>query len=373
MAPRKKTPKIPPSGDPESLGAWMLRYLEWLRIRNYSEATLRHRESHLGDFLVWCNERGLSRPAEITRPMLLRFQRHLFYYRKANGEPLSVQSQHSALVAVRSYFKWVVRQGALLYNPASELELPKLEKRLPKHVLSPAEVDLVMAQPNLEDALGVRDRAILETFYSTGMRRKELLGLKVFDLDAGRGTVMIRQGKGKKDRMVPIGERAVAWVQKYIHEVRPRLVLEPDDGTLFLGIQGDPFTLDACSVLVAGYVERAELGKRGSCHLLRHSCATAMLEGGADVRFIQELLGHVSLATTQIYTQVSIKKLKAIHSATHPSAKLERAAPSDPEASSDSTSDPEQGPEAGAPPGPASVEEEGRWPQKRLWSYRKNR
>ena len=129
-----------------------------------------------------------------------------------------------------------------LYNPASELELPKLEKRLPKHVLTASEADAVINHIDLSDPLGIRDRAILETFYSTGMRRLELLGLKLYDLDVERETVIVRQGKGKKDRMIPIGARALHWIDRYVTEVRPSLVLEPDDGTLFLSNLGETFS-----------------------------------------------------------------------------------------------------------------------------------
>jgi integrase/recombinase XerD len=182
----------------------------------------------------------------------------------------------------------------------------------------------VLAQADLGDPLGVRDRAIMETLYSTGIRRKEVAGLAVFDIDADRGVVMVRQGKGGKERMVPIGERALGWIEKYRTQVRPQHAVEPDPGTLFLTAWGEPLALMSLTDLVRRYVSRANIGKQGGCHLFRHTMATLMLEGGADVRHIQEMLGHASLETTQIYTQVSIRSLKAIHSATHPAAKLER-------------------------------------------------
>jgi integrase/recombinase XerD len=230
---------------------------------------------------------------------------------------------HARLIPVRAFFKWAARQNRLLYNPASEIDLPKLEKRLPKHILNVQEVETILSQCNLSDPLGVRDRAMIETIYSTGMRRSELAQLKVIDLDFERGTVMVRQGKGRKDRMIPIGERALAWIKRYLDEVRPSLVREPDDGTLFLTNLFEPFTPNRLTQMVREYIDAAQLGKRGSCHLLRHTCATLMLENGADIRFIQQLLGHAELSTTQIYTQVSIQKLKLVHAATHP-ARLER-------------------------------------------------
>ena len=304
--------------DAQGLAAYVLRYLEWLQIHNYAAPTVQNRQSYLGVFVAWCTERGIVSPREITKPILERYQRSLYIHRKGNGDPLTFRAQHARLVPVRAFFKWCAKQNYLLYNPASELELPRLEHRLPKHVLTTTEVEQVLAQPDTSEAMGLRDRAILETFYSTGMRRSELMGLGLFDLDRERGTVMIRQGKGKKDRMIPIGERALRWIDRYQTRVRPELVIERGNTTLFLTQAGEAFTPDRLTQLVRGYVEAANTGKHGSCHLLRHTMATLMLENGADIRYIQAMLGHAELSTTQIYTQVSIRKLKEIHSVTHP-------------------------------------------------------
>jgi integrase/recombinase XerD len=304
--------------DSQGLAAYVARYLEWLRVHNYSEATVNNRELYLGYFLVWAAERGLTQPKSITKPILERYQRSLYHLRKANGEPITFRGQHARLVPIRAFFKWLARQNYLLYNPASELELPRLEQRLPKHVLTKTEVEQVLQQPDASEAMGLRDRAILETFYSTGMRRSELMHLSLFDLDRERGTIMIRQGKGKKDRMIPIGERAVRWIDRYLNTVRPELAIGRGNTTLFLTSTGEAFTPNRLTQLVRDYVNAADLGKSGSCHLFRHTMATLMLENGADIRYIQAMLGHAELSTTQIYTQVSIRKLKEIHTATHP-------------------------------------------------------
>jgi integrase/recombinase XerD len=309
--------------DPQGLVFLMHQHLEWLRVHNYSEKTVQSREFHLVQFIQWAGQRGLVRPNEVTKPILERYQRSLYQHRKANGEPLSFGSQVQKLRPVRTWFKWLTRQNHLLYNPASELEMPKLEFRLPKHVLTASEAEEVLRQPNLSDPLGIRDRAILETFYSTGIRRSELCHLNLYDVDVDRGTVIVRQGKGKKDRMIPIGERALLWINRYLLEVRPRLLLGAGSDTLFLNHDGTTMTPEYLSILVKQYVNAAAIGKKGSCHLFRHTMATLMLENGADIRFIQAMLGHAKLTTTQIYTQVSIRQLKAVHEATHP-AKMER-------------------------------------------------
>jgi integrase/recombinase XerD len=305
------------------LAALMERHLEALQIQNYSQYTVRNRRVHIGFFVKWCHDRGITEPAEVTRPILEHYQRYLFHYRQKNGRPLTFRSQNTRLVPLRVWFRWMARQRYILHNPASELELPRMEHRLPKAVLTVTEMEQVLAQPDIKDPLGLRDRALMETLYSTGMRRMEVANLKLYELDTERGTVTIRQGKGKKDRVIPIGDRAAAWLDKYVREARPRLVVEPDDRTVFLSNAGEPFCLDHLSDLVRTYVDAADVGKRGSCHMFRHSMATLMHENGADIRFIQQMLGHADLKTTQIYTQVSIRQLKRIHTATHP-ARMEK-------------------------------------------------
>lgn len=317
----QKRPVKPPVGDvrdPDSFYHHLLRYLAYLTERNYSPRTVESRDVYLRYFITWCDDRGLTKPQQLDRPILERYQAHLFYYRKADGEPLSTRSQHVRVIPIRGWLKWLVREGHLLYSPAADLVLPRLEKRLPKAILSAKEAETILAVPKLGNAAGLRDRAILETFYSTGIRRMELVNLTVHSIDLDRGTVMVRQGKGRKDRMIPIGERAMAWVEKYRDTARPELVTGRDDGTLFLTNFGEPFTPNRMTSLVRDYIEKSGVGKQGSCHLFRHTMATLMLENGADIRFIQAMLGHAELSTTQIYTQVSIRHLKAIHTATHP-------------------------------------------------------
>ena len=311
----------PPVGDvrdPDSLYHHMKRYLAFLAEKNYSPRTIETREAYLRYLIAWCDDRSLTKPQHLDRPILERYQRYLFYYRKRDGEPLSTRSQHSRIIPIRHWFSWLVKQGHLLYSPAADLELPRLEKRLPKAILTAREAETVIAVPEVGNSLGLRDRAILETFYSTGMRRLELIHLTIHNIDLERGTVMIRQGKGRKDRLIPIGERALAWIEKYRDSARPELVTGKDDGTLFLSEWGEAFAPNAMTRLVRVYVEKSGVGKKGACHLFRHTMATLMLEGGADIRFIQAMLGHAELSTTEIYTQVSIRLLKSIHTATHP-------------------------------------------------------
>jgi integrase/recombinase XerD len=308
--------------DPQGLHVLGLRYMEWLRVKHYTESTVFNTWRALCRFMPWCEQRGIDRPNQITPPILERYARHLYYARKKDGEPLSIATQRGLLTPLVGYFRWLTKQRHILYNPASELEQPRVRQRLPRHVLTADEAQQVLNLPNLADPIGIRDRAILETLYSTGMRRMELANLKRQDVDLNQGTVLILQGKGRKDRFIPIGERACRWIEKYLAEVRPELVTYHDDGTLFLTAMGEPFNPHWLSTIVSEYVSRANLNKRGGCHLFRHTLATVMLENGADIRHIQAILGHADLKSTQIYTHLNIRQLKAIHDATHPAAKL---------------------------------------------------
>lgn len=315
-----------PRGAPASLRGRAWEYLEEMRVRHHTVAAVVSQAKSFRVFLRWCDERGLSVPEEVTRPILERYQRFLFYFRKKDGRPLGIRTQYGHLGVLRLFFRWLVKSGFLGANPASELSLPRLPQRLPRAVLSAEEAEAIIAQPDVSTPQGLRDRAMLEVLYSTGLRRAELVGLGLFDVDAAHGTLWVREGKGRKDRVVPIGERALAWVLKYLEEVRPRLALGDDDGRLFLGDAGEGLHPDYLTQLTRHYLVAAGVKKPGACHLFRHSMATAMLEGGADVRFVQEMLGHASLETTQLYTHVSIEKLKAVHAATHPGARLLRGA-----------------------------------------------
>ena len=327
----KQAPKLATiPGDPADQRGFpvlVAGFIEWMRFTNYSERTVEGRMLSLSYFAAFLIERGISRPVEVTRPVIERYQRHLYHARKKDGQPLSFRYQHTRLTPVRAFFKWLSRNRHILANPASEMDLPKIEKRLPRHVLTITESEKVLSGADPATPGGLRDRAILETLYSTGIRRAELVSLKLYDIDAERGTLMVRQGKGKKDRMIPIGDRALAWIEKYQADVRPTLASAPDDGVLFLTAQGEAFTPNRLTQLARDYVAKADLGKSGACHLFRHTMATLMLENGADIRFIQQMLGHAELSTTEIYTQVSIRALKEVHARTHP-AKLERSSSS---------------------------------------------
>ncbi|MEO6324374.1 MAG: tyrosine-type recombinase/integrase, partial [Thermoanaerobaculia bacterium] len=206
-------------------------------------------EQCLEGFVLFCAERSLAKAQDVTNPVIDRYQRHLFFYRKSDDQPLSIGFQHTRLSVLRSFFGWLTRQGYIPGNPASEIELPRLPDRLPPNVLSAAEVEEILSFCDLGSVLGRRDRAMLELLYCTGIRRKELRNLKIFDLDFPRGALYVRLGKGGRDRVVPMGERAMAWVGKYLSDGRGELAVEPDEGWLFLNHRGRPFDVENLSTV----------------------------------------------------------------------------------------------------------------------------
>ena len=295
-------------------------YLKHLSERNYSSKTLEMRQGSLLTFLRWTHERELVRAEQLTRPILESYQRYLHNYRKLNEQALSIGTQRVRLNSLQTFFSWLCRTHQLQANPAADLELPrKPVRQLPKG-LSLEEMKTVLAVPDTTDPLGVRDRAILETFYSTGIRRSELVNLNVADLDTALQTLRIHDGKGGKSRVVPLGQKSLNWIQRYLDHTRPLLEIGDSEPALYLSGYGSRLNPDYLGNWVTQTVRKSGIGKSGSCHLFRHSCATRMLENGADVRYIQQMLGHASLETTQIYTEVAITALREVHAKTHPSA-----------------------------------------------------
>lgn len=319
---RAWTTGAPTAGALDALAPCAEAWLDALAVRNYSAHTVNNRRLDLGHFMRWAAERDVGRAGEVTRPMLEAYQRTVSRHLRTNGKPLGWSSQRQRVATLKDWFRWLTRQNVILHNPASELELPRMEKRLPASALTRDEVARLFAVPDIADPLGLRNRAMLEVFYSSALRRAELCGLEVSDLNAENGTLIVH-GKGKKDRVVPVGARAAAWVQRYAREARPRLLTAHNTQTLFLTAYGEAFNPDVVTRQVSAWLKAAGIVKKGSCHLLRHACATHMLEGGADIRFIQQLLGHEKLETTAIYTEVTIRQLLEVHARCHPSAQPE--------------------------------------------------
>lgn len=316
IVPLRVAPFDPSSANP--LHALKARFLDWTLAVGLAEQTASIRRSALDRFIRWCDANAVTMAAEITRARVEEYQRHLFRCRKSNGDPLALSTQATRLNPVRAFCRWLARERLVATDPARDLEMPRLPRRLPRWVPSVHQVERILGQPETARLSGLRDRAILEVLYSTALRRMELARLQVFDVDLVSGLVRVRAGKGGRDRVVPLGARATKWVGAYLRDARPALLPAHREGTLFVTDYGEPFRKNRLGDLVRRYIGRARIAAPGACHLFRHACATHMLENGADIRFIQSMLGHADLSTTQIYTRVSIAKLKAVHEATHP-------------------------------------------------------
>jgi integrase/recombinase XerD len=279
----------------EPLSTHIADYLAHLAATNYADATIRNRASSLRHVTRWLTPRGITRPAQLTLATLEAYQRALSQPRP-DGTRLTWGTQAQRLLAVQRFLAWCVRTHVLRASPAAGLVLPRRPQTLPRSVLTAAEVEVVLALPDCTDPLGLRDRALLETLYSTGLRRTECARLTLPDLDHERGVVFVRQGKGRKDRVVPIGDRALTWIERYTTEARPQLVVPPETHVLFLTARGRSIRPSRLSEQVRRYLARSGVGKPGSCHVFRHTMATLLLENGADVRYVQAILGHASLA-----------------------------------------------------------------------------
>ncbi|MCL2728576.1 MAG: tyrosine-type recombinase/integrase [Actinomycetia bacterium] len=295
-------------------------FCDQLELRGYSRETIRVSRCYLAMLAAWLQLQHITRPTDVTRRTITDYQRHLHDHRKADGKTLSLYTQGAAVGPIRRFYTWAVDNDLLHDNPTAAIVLPRREQRLPRAVLTAEEAELTLATPDIHTPIGLRDRAILETFYATGMRRSELSRLTLPDIDRQRRTVLIREGKGNKDRFIPISQRALAWIALYTQRTRPLWAREPDDLHVFLSREGYPLTPHRYSGIVRRYVKDSGINKHGACHMFRHTLATLMLEGGADIRYVQQMLGHSNLTSTQIYTHVSVATLQAVYTASFPGA-----------------------------------------------------
>lgn len=312
-----------------SLPAQAIRYLQYLKVLNRSEIGIMESRRILFHFVVFCLERSVFLVADVNRHILESYQKKLSFQRrdlpKSPKKPqdeaklfISPATQIRILTIIRQFFAWLSRSRILSQNPAADMEYPKAPTRLPRDWLSEEEIEKVMAMPDLETMTGFRDRVMMEVLYSTGIRRTELSKLKVLDILWTQGYLRILEGKGKKDRFVPIGERALYWLNRWVLEFRPKLFLPPDPGWVFLTVTAQRIVAGNVGQKISEYIKASGVKKRGSCHLFRHSFATQLLDAGADLRSIQLMLGHASIRTTQIYTHIAIKSLKETHARLHP-------------------------------------------------------
>jgi integrase/recombinase XerD len=308
---------------PQGLDAHIHAFLQSLTARSYSNASTDAHLWALKQFSTWAQENKHTQIEHITRAHLTAYQHFLHHYRSPRGDkPLVINTQIARLGCIRRFFAWLCRQNLIPANPAADLDLPRKQTRALPKTLTPEEITQLLALPDATDPFGLRDRTMLELLYATGIRRTELSQLDIGDYDPSTHTLTIRRGKGGKFRILPVGDRAAAWLGAFLRESRPLFDHIPNETALFLSGYGSRITPAYLGNWIKKLLARCGIDKPGSCHLFRHTCATDMHRGGADIRYVQELLGHARLETTQIYTHVNIEALREIHTRCHPHGKL---------------------------------------------------
>jgi integrase/recombinase XerD len=298
-------------------------YLDNLLSRNYSELTLASQAKQLRYFACYCSHHGVKRPQKVTRETIAAYQLQLHMRTRPDGRSLAAGTQRQWLTTILSFFRHLTRTQIITSNPAAEMQMPRSEHHLPKAIFDCSDIERIIAIPDINSPAGLRDRATLEVFYSTGIRRAELCHLNLTDVDFSRHVLRVEQGKGRKDRYVPVGRRALAWIEFYLKEARQMLGRTQDKTALFISANGTRLGPDCLGLRMRMLVRRARLGKEGSCHAFRHSFATALLENGCDVRHIQVMMGHSKLETTAIYLHLSIQDIRAAHEKFHPASRCD--------------------------------------------------
>ncbi|HET7583809.1 MAG TPA: site-specific tyrosine recombinase XerD [Gemmatimonadaceae bacterium] len=307
------TARIPVPDDTVARAFALERYEDHLQLeRGAAGATLEAYRRDLARFATFARSKGVGEPVQAT-PRLLRD--YVYHLKDLGLAPASIRRNVSA---VRGYFRFLVGEGEMVSDPSERLETPKRWLSLPD-VLTVAEVERLLEAPSLDEPLAFRDRALLELAYGAGLRVSEWISIGTRDLMLDEMLVRVF-GKGSKERLVPLGRRAVGAAAVYLRELRPRLEHGMGRGHLFLSARGMPLTRMGAWKILRKYVGAAGIAKRVTPHTLRHSFATHLLEGGADLRAVQEMLGHADVSTTQIYTHVDREYLRSVHRQYHPRA-----------------------------------------------------
>jgi len=287
------------------------QFLHYILVeKGLSKNTIDAYSHGLNRFLDYLREKGIQEMPKVSKLDIRAFLLGL----KRQG--LSTKSVVRNLAAIRSFFRFLIQEGILDANPIEEIESPKIERKLPE-ILTLKEVEQLLGQPNSQTPLGIRDRAMLEALYATGMRVSELTKLPVQQVNLEGGYVLVF-GKGSKERIVPLGSEAMKWIALYLNSARERLAKGKESPSLFINRSGRGMSRQQFWKNIKAYGRRAGIRKRITPHLLRHSFASHLLEGGADLRSVQLMLGHADISTTQIYTHVTGERLKKIHQRYHP-------------------------------------------------------
>jgi integrase/recombinase XerD len=301
------------------------RYRSHLELRNFSPQTIKTQFAALKLFLRFLAETHRDDLTGLTTATLHDFQRWHFYQPTFKGTARGIAYQNRVLSVLKGLFKFLHEENLIARDPAAALEYGREPQTLPRNVLTPLEARKIIEAPDVHSVLGYRDRTILEVLYATGIRKLELMNLEVADVNLEEELLRINGGKGAKDRVVPLTAVACSFLESYINAIRPQLLgSRLTTSRLFLSQQGRPIARNTLAELVAKYAKRARVKKHVTCHLWRHSCATHLLKNKANLRHVQEILGHRSLATTERYLHLTISDLKEAHRKYHPRERTEQ-------------------------------------------------
>lgn len=297
------------------------RFLGDLQIRNYSARTVAEYGYSLRALAHFLEQRRLADLQSVTTATLTEFQRWFYYQPTRRGAARGVGDQNRTLAAVKTCFRFLKNEGYLARDPAESVEYAREPQRLPRNVLTLQEAKRILDAVDTTTLLGYRDRTILEVFYATGLRRGELCNLCLEDANLEEELLRINGGKGAKDRVVPLGRVACQFLETYIKGIRPRLLKGRVSDRLFLSQMSLPIVPNTVRVIVQKHAKLAGIKKHMTCHVWRHTVATHLLKNNANLRHVQDLLGHRSLATTERYLRLTITDLKEAHRKFHPREK----------------------------------------------------
>ncbi|MBU3995919.1 MAG: tyrosine-type recombinase/integrase [Actinobacteria bacterium] len=301
-------------------------FVAYRRALNFSEATASAGRNALRIFFDFIDSKGIQDVAEIKTKQILEFQIHLSAFKNTKGEAYNPKSQNAIVTNVRKMFQYLRRQGKVFYDPTVDVELAKTTRSLPRNILSEKEMRTLLSAPKGRLPLDIRDKAVLETLYATGMRNSELTGLDLTDLNFDDRTIFIREGKGGKDRVVPMTKSARRTLKKYINDVRRHMVADPSEQAVFINKDGKRLGKQGLWCMVKRRAKQAGIEKDICPHSIRHSIATHLASTDCNLRYIQELLGHSRCDTTAIYIQVSGSRLRQAIEKYHPSEAGEKVA-----------------------------------------------
>lgn len=288
-------------------------YLHYLKVeRGLSENTIASYGIDLKLFLEYLRENEIPSFKQVNKEVIVNYMQAEKNNNKANSSILRSVS------SLRKFFQYLAQEKIIEKDPMLLIDTPKKKQHLPQ-VLTKEEVEKLLHSPNTGQVLGLRDRAMLELMYATGLRISEIINLKLEDLHLTMG-ILQTLGKGHKERIVPVGDEAIKWINRYLEEARPKLLKQKRSNYLFLNFHGNNLTRQGVWKNLKAEVRKAGIQKNITPHTLRHSFATHILENGADLRIVQELLGHADISTTQIYTHLSNKQLADIYNRAHPRA-----------------------------------------------------